>query len=167
MTGVVKATEPTRRMGVYKRLGDVPDRYRLAQHAAAYEGRDVWSEWVDALEAAENLTDYRRERLDRAGRRWVGHVSDRGRHHALARPEDVETWCVGLLDAVAIRTAYENYWAQLEAFYRWLQFHTDHPHVYHPVLMAAEAGGAAGELWAHKIERGRERAREREANGRR
>ena len=40
------SANPNDRMGVYKSLADVPERYRLRQHQAAFEGRDVWAEYT-------------------------------------------------------------------------------------------------------------------------
>jgi hypothetical protein len=41
----------------------------------------------------------------------------------------------------------------LEEFYSWLQWHTDHPHTHHPVLMAAADHETAGEIWSVKMDR--------------
>lgn len=49
-----KSPDPADRMGVYKRLTDVPARYRLSQFAGEYDGRDVWEEF---------LTEYLFDRL--------------------------------------------------------------------------------------------------------
>ena len=46
-----KTTDAGERAGVYKELDDVPDRYRLYHHARAYEGRDVWDEYLTGISA--------------------------------------------------------------------------------------------------------------------
>jgi len=133
----------------------VPDRYRLYHHADAYEGRDVWAAFI-AYEQAEHGYDSHRYEQNSAtcGRRWKEHMADRGRHHALATPEDVETFMSGLLDRMKPDTAYSGYWTRLEPFYTWLQMHTEHPHRYHPVLMAAAVpGSTAAALWDVKLGR--------------
>lgn len=155
------ATDPERRMGVYKRLADVPDRYRLHRFAAAYDGRDVWTEYVEEQIATRDLGEWFRDEVGRVGRRWKAHMDERGRHHALATPDDVEAWAASLVDDLALTTAYEKYWMRVEDFYWWLQFHTEHPHRYHPVLMAAADGEASGEVWAYKVQLGRDTANQR------
>lgn len=154
--GVSISTDPIDRMGVYKRLSEVPSHYRLDQHANTYAGRDVWEEYLSSYLFKRHNSERFKEDARRAGQYWREHVKGRGRHHALATPVDVETWCAGLLGRMGHKTAYNSYWVKLERFYRWLLTHTDHPHVYSPFLMAAADGGAAGEVWEEKIRRGQE-----------
>jgi len=144
-------TDAGERAGVYKQIDDVPTRYRLYQHAAAYDGRDVWKEYLTDYFFENFDSDYTREVTRRAGDDWKDHMADRGRHHALATPEDVETWCVALLERMQVGSAYRNYWPKLERFYTWLQTHTEHPHVYHPIRMAAAEYPNAGDIWKKKI----------------
>lgn len=146
-----KTTDPGERAGVYKHIDDVPDRYRLYQHAAAYEGRDVWSEYLNGYFFENFGTDYTREYTCRAGDDWKEVMADRGRHHALATPKDVEVWCAALSERMNVPSAYRNYWTKLERFYSWLQTHTEHPHVYHPFRMAAVEYPNAGKIWEEKI----------------
>lgn len=149
-----KSIDPLDRMGVYKQLADVPDRHRLSQHAAAYADRDVWREYLSAELVPRYDTARFRENARRAGRYWREHMANRGRHPALARPADVETWMTTLTDRMTLQTAYNDYWVRLEGFYSWLQFHTDHPHTYQPVLMAAAGGDVSATVWNEKIARG-------------
>ncbi len=86
-------------------------------------------------------------------------MTTQARHPALATPSHVEQWCQQLLDTKAPRTAY-NYWVRIRRFYEWLQWHTDHPHRYSPVMLAVIAGGAAETIWLVKLEKWN-RARER------
>ncbi|EMA43158.1 hypothetical protein [Halococcus saccharolyticus] len=138
-------------MGVYKTLDEVPDRYRFYQHAAAYDGRDVWDEYLETHLWERGSSDKFKKDTRLVERRWKAHMDDRGRHHALATPEDVNAWFESLLDQLALWSAYTPYWVRIEDFYRWLQWHTDHPHTYHPVLMAAAEYDAASKVWAEKI----------------
>lgn len=147
--------DPERRMGVYKTLADVPSRYRLESYAAEYEGRDVWAEFLELDLLNRGESERFRESVERAGRRWKAHMADRERHHALATPSDVDSWASVLLEKMQYKTAYNNYWTRIEAFYSWLQSHTEHPHTYHPPLMAAAGDGAASELWEEKMRRRR------------
>lgn len=146
-----RPTNPAARAGVYKRLDTVPDRYRLHHHADAYAGRDVWEEYLTGYFFETFDSESTREYTIRAGEKWKDFMTDRGRHHALATPDDVEVWCSGLLDRMTVHSAYQNYWTKLERFYSWLQTHTEHPHVYHPFRMAAIASPSSGAIWEEKI----------------
>lgn len=152
-----KSTDPRDYMGIYKRLPDVPDRYRLSQYAAAYDGRNVWAEYLEASLFDRLQSDRSRQDARRVGCQWRDHTSARGRHHALATPGDVETWFADLLDRLALETVYSHRYVWLEGFFSWLQSHTEHPHVYHPVWMAAadSDADATGLLWNYKIGRTR------------
>lgn len=153
------SNDPRDRMGVYKRISDVPDRYRLRNHEAAYEGRDVWSDYVEVKTETFD-TEATRDRYEKAGRYFENFMSEVGRHHALATPEHVEEFLVGLRDGDVgrhshsrkVQTVYFEYFQPIEEFYTWLEWHTDHPHVYHPVLMAVVEGGYAREVWNRKLE---------------
>lgn len=144
------STEPTARMGVYTRLTDVPAQYRLTQFEADYAGRDTWHAYVDARPASFDSEHYRNT-LTKAGRSWKTHMTDRGRHHALATPADVAAWVDALVATRTHWTVYKEYWVRLEEFYTWLQSHPAHPHVYHPPLMAVVAGGTPERLWRQKF----------------
>jgi hypothetical protein len=138
-------------MGVYKRLEDVPTEQRLEQYADCYEGRDIWNDWAEQATASngERYEMY----VERTERSWKSHMTERGRHHALARPADVEAWSESILDRCKPLSAYQIYFTKLEAFYTWLQFHTGHPHLYHPVWMAAANFDATATIWDAKIAR--------------
>ena len=147
-----KATDPTKRLGVYKRFNDVPPEHRLESYHKQYEDQDIWGKFlIEVLFPKHN--SYRTQQQARlAGRRWRTVMSDQGRHHALARPVDVELWCTRLLEEVNLQTAYKTYWSKLERFYNWLLWHTDHPHRYNPMLMAAAEHESASEVWQTKME---------------
>ena len=148
--------DPVDRLGVYKRLEDVPDRYRLSVFGSAYEGRDVWVEYLDD-DVLPRLTSDRHEKdVRRYGRRWKQHLAEHcdGRHHALADPEHIEAWSAALLERFSLRQAYAH-WIAIERFYTWLLTHTGHQHhVYQPFWMAAaHEGSAAWELFEQKKRR--------------
>ena len=145
-----KSKHATDRMGVYKRLNEVPDRYRLYHHASAYEGRDVWNEFLTNHLYPDNDIPETKQRF---GNRWKDHMSER--HHALATPEDVEAYSETLLDQYSVHTA-AQYWTNIERFYGWLQEHTEHPHLYHPFLMAADEYEASSRIWEQKVGRARQ-----------
>jgi hypothetical protein len=146
-------------MGVYKRLDGVPSKYRLRNHEAAYADRDVWDDYFQ--EKTERFdTKATRDRYEKAGRYLRNFMREEGRHHALADPEHIEDYLTGLRDGDVgrrnqprkLQTVYFEYFQPLEEFYTWLQWHADHPHVYHPVSMAVVARGYARELWDRKLE---------------
>lgn len=151
-----RSPDPTDRMGVYKGLDGVPHESRLEQFRERYRDRDTYGTFLTDYLLEKYSSDRTREKYELAGRRWKAHIEQRGRHHALARPLDVETWIADLLDRVSLNTAYNTYWVKVERFYWWLQRHVDHPHSYHPVLMAAANLDCAGRVWEKKIGRGRE-----------
>ena len=150
-----KPTDPRDYMGVYKSLDDVPDRRRLHQHAAAYNGRDVWDEYLTERLFDSVTSDRFQRHAELVGEAWADHTTTRGRHHALATPTDVETWFASLLDQYTVETVGTRRFRWLEGFFTWLQCHTEHPHVYHPVWMAAAdpEASAAGRLWDFKLGR--------------
>lgn len=150
-----KPTAPRGRMGVYKRLEEVPAEHRLRSYRDRYEGLDVLETFLTEYLFDRYSSDRFVEDTRRAARRWKEHMSARGRHHALATPRDVEAWCSDLVDRYVPKTSYNSYWVRIERFYRWLRWHTDHPHLYDPVLMAAAEYPAAGSIWDEKISRGR------------
>lgn len=143
-------------MGVYKRLADVPESHRLEQYADDYTGADTYEQFLTEQVFPQIDSERTKQKYRLAGRRWHNHVHEQGRHHALSRPQDVDAWMESLLNSVTLDTVYNIYWVKLERFYRWLQRHPDHPHVYHPVLMAAANHDHAAIVWKKKLERGRE-----------
>ncbi|MFA9518126.1 hypothetical protein ACERIT_13050 [Halopenitus sp. H-Gu1] len=144
-----KSSNPLRRIGVYKTLDQVPDHSRLYNYAATYESRDVWAEYVDQeLSGAAETVQYETELVETS---WKDHMRQRGRHPALARPDDVELWFAELTDRMQTKRAYNPYWVRLEDFYTYLLWHTEHPHSYHPPRMAAGKDGATSRVWEFKI----------------
>lgn len=147
------------RMGVYKHIDAVPDKYRLYNHEAAYAGWDVWADYF-AVKTEKFDTKSTRDRYEKAGRYYKTFMEDVDRHHALAHPQHIEEFLIALRDGNVgrhshtrqLQTVYFEYFQPLEAFYTWLQWHTDHPHLYHPVLMAVVAGGFARDVWNRKLE---------------
>lgn len=153
------SSDARHRMGVYKRIDTVPDRYQLLNHEAAYAGRDTWAEYFTEKTEQFN-TKATRDRYEKAGRYFKAFMEDVNRHHALADPHHVEDYLVALRDGDIgrhshtrkLQTVYFEYFQPLEDFYTWLQWHTDHPHVYHPVLMAVATDGFARDVWDRKLE---------------
>ena len=138
--------EPAPHSGIYQYLDDVPDRYRLYHHAEAYQDRDVFGEFLEEEVLPNIESEWSRDGAYRQSRRWKEYMADRDRHHALARPLDVDAFAQELLDDKAPRTAL-RYWRRLESFYRWLMWRSDHPHVYSPPLIAAVQYDRSATLW--------------------
>lgn len=142
-----KSLHASDRMGVYEELDKVPDQYRLYHHADAYAGRDTWQAFCEAEEYAQGNDEHVQE-VDRVGDRWKAFMAERGRHHALATPADVDAWCDALRDRFSQRRAFEH-WIRVNRFYDWLQWHAEHPHRYNPAMMAAANGEVASALWEY------------------
>jgi hypothetical protein len=138
--------------GCQKRLSDVPPGDRFATYAERYDGWDVWADFRASRSNEFDSQGYERT-FTKTARSWKAHLRERGRHHALAQPADVETWCAALAASRTRRTVYSQYWVRLEEFYTWLRFHADHPHRYQPVLMAAATTDTAGRIWETKLGR--------------
>lgn len=147
------------RIGVYKRLEQVPRKYRLTNYTGSYEGRDVWKEYAD--EKTERFdSKHTRNRYEKAGRYLQMFASDAGRHRALLRPDHAEEFLVALRDGEIgprsstrkLQTVYFEYFQPVDEFYSWLEWRTDHPHVYHPIRMAVAEGGFAREVWGRKLD---------------
>ena len=149
--GTEKSPDPTDRMGIYKRLSAVPDCDRLRRYNDRYADCDTWGAFVEAQDNAFD-SKYYEATIRKTERTWKAHMAERGRHHALAQPVDVETWCQSLASTRTLSTVYAEYWVRLEQFYHWLQWRTDHPHRYQPVLMAAATCETAGGVWAEKVD---------------
>lgn len=154
------AADPRECLGIYKSHADVPARRRLGQYVDRYEGeRDPWTVYLEATGLYDESTERTRSNNRRALASWREHMATvdggAGRHYALARPQDVEAWCQQLLSRVTPETAYTVYWCKIKGFYDWLLWNADHPHTYHPFLMAAAEyhDGAAGRIWKCKIAR--------------
>lgn len=148
----MKSKNPTDRMGVYHKLSDVPHQHRLARYRDRYEGRDVWAEWAAHVTERNSSQRYAAQ-LERTERAWKRLAADWERHHALATPAVVEAFATRILERCTPVSAYQIYFTKLEAFYSWLQNHAHHPHVYHPVWMAAAAFESTECIWNAKMER--------------
>lgn len=147
-----KSTDPTDRMGVYQSIGDVPDKHRLESFAVTFDGRGVWGEYVENKVSVDHPDATARfwRSVDRAGDTWKDHMADRGRHHALARPSDVATWVESLSEEYAPRTLYNHFWGRIDRFFRWMEQHTDYPHVYNPARIAVLESDTVRAVWDAK-----------------
>jgi len=141
-------------LGVYKSIEEVPTRYRLETFESQFRDQDTWSDYLatrdDLAESTKKNSWYPcGDRFKRFMREEVG------RHHALARPDDIDAYLQHIRDGgysikVTERshnTVYYQHLSPLKTFFRWLVHHADYPHVYNPVLMAAHSGDITRKLW--------------------
>ena len=147
-----KAADPARRLGIYKQFSDVPEEHRLESYENRYENRDLWGEFLIEVFLPQYNCYQTQQEARRTHRKWRTVMDEQQRHHALARPADVELWCEKVLDEVSPMSAYKAYWGKLERFFDWLLWHPDHPHRYNPLLMAANEHEAAREVGNTKTE---------------
>lgn len=158
--------DPKARMGVFKSIDDVPDRYRLSNYAEEFRGNDTWS-WYLMLrfdgtvnQAQGQLGKCRAGEIERCGRYFKAFMHrERDRHHALATPGDIEAFLSEIKDGYknptkqprTTSTVYDTYFAPVNRFYDWLQSWVDFPHRHQPVLMACANGGVARECWDYRM----------------
>lgn len=125
---------PESRTGVYQTIDDVPPHHRLdtSDNYDRFADRDVWADYLTTKDG-----DLRRAE-DRAIRRWNDVMDRRDTHHALAEPEDVQAYTSLLVeDEDYQRLTIKEYMSEPCRFYDWLLWHTDYPHRYNPILLAA------------------------------
>lgn len=161
MAGPQKSPNITDRLGAYKAAHEVPDEYSLRYLEDAYAGEDTFQAFCEASEYHRGDSEWYRNQVERAGRKWKAFMAETDRHHALALPADVDEWCGQLRNAYTIGQAHE-YWRRIRRFYTWLTEHTDHPHVYNPALIAANTGEHVPVLWDWQVTQTRKSRRERD-----
>ena len=152
MSGV-RGTSPEEYAGALQHFEDIPYRYRLDTFESQYQGHDTWEQYAENVVLAEHDTDDMHQRMRLAGESWRDHMAARGRHHAVATIEDVESWCEDLLADRARRTVYGYYFLRVYNFYDHLKYSTEHPHLYNPVLLAATRYPASREIWLYRVDR--------------
>lgn len=149
----IRGTEPEQYAGVFQYFNEIPHRYRLETYASQYEGEDTWNIFVHEVALEEHDSKRVRRTLRLGGGSWLEHMEERGRHHALASPEDANAWCEKLLDEKARRTCYEYYYLRVYDFFEHLKFSCQHPHLYNPLLLAAINYDAARHVWMFRVDR--------------
>lgn len=150
-----KGIRPEQYAGIYQRYDDIPDRYRLETFASQYEDEDTWRQYLEEVLVPEHepLSDAMKKTIRLAEDSWQNHMEERERHHALAKPVDVEEWCQSLLDGRSPRTCYEQYYVRIYQFYEHLVSVSSHPHIYNPLLIAAIEYEHTNEIWRQRVER--------------
>lgn len=161
----VNQSKPSHYAGAIQHYDNIPQRYQLATYAGHYRDDETWSRYVEEVLLEEYDSDRMRQAARLAGTSWNEHMEERGRHHALASPEDVDTWCVALLEDRAPKTCYEYYFLRIYDFYEYLKSDFQHPHLYNPVLLASIDYEAPRTIWMVRVERRRAKAANRQNMG--
>ena len=154
MSGV-RGTSPEEYAGALQHFENIPYRYRLETYESQYQGRDTWGQYVENTVRVEHNSDHVCQRIRCAGESWRDHMAARGRHHAVATTEDVESWCKDLFANRTKRTVYRHYFQRIYNFYDHLKYSTEHPHLYNPLLVAATRYSTSREIWMYRVERRR------------
>jgi hypothetical protein len=154
-TGEPRDQDPKKHLGLYKTYDEVPDEHRLESFALAYEGRDVWQEYLDYR---TDLSDDTKNRTYKwCFNAWRPFIEEEeGTHHALATPEQFERFIARELEENKKWTVYSQRFSRLYGFYEWLAHNVDYEHRYNVALMAAALGGAAYEMWLWRWSENRE-----------
>lgn len=145
--------DPAYRAGIYTELESVPEHGRLRNFQSRFEGRDCWAEYLEENELIEQ-SHSRNYKLcmKRRERRWKAFMDSRGRHHALCTPEDAREYATHLFEKHDLSmSTVVGYWCQVERFYRWMFYHADFPHSYHPFVMAAIHDETSNEIWMEEM----------------
>lgn len=133
-------------LGVFKNLEDVPARYYLENHESEVTSKDAWNDY-DAQELADLSAHTRRYVYGKAYREWQKFCDEHDVHPALADPRDIEEHLAEQRDEMEkLKTVHDARFRPLFRWYRWMQFHTDYPHRYNPVVMAVLLGGAVHDI---------------------
>lgn len=148
-----KPATPEAYAGVFQQYDDIPARYRLETYVHQYQGDDTLDQYLEQVYFKDKteVTDSMRCRVQRFRDSWMGHMDERGQHHALATPKDVDTWCQTLLERCNARTSYLSYYYRIYNFYDYLKTSYQHPHLYNPLLIAAIEFESTYEIWSHRI----------------
>lgn len=157
---------PEQYAGAFQAYEDIPQRYRLETFEGHYRNDETWERFVEEVLLEDHDSKRRRKTADLAGASWLEHMGRRDRHHALAQPRDVESWCQSLLEDKVPKTCYEYYFIRVHDFYDHLRCSHRHPHLYNPVLIAAIQNDAARKIWMVRVNHRERVAERREESGR-
>ncbi|MFA1612460.1 hypothetical protein [Halobellus rubicundus] len=142
--------DPSEYLGIYKSIDDVPDMYSLSRLSVGYSDQDLWAEFIESRSHLSEATiKYTYGRLERL---WKPFCEKRGINPAFPDPDDVEDFFAQQLAERSIQTVYDSRFVPLFKFFEWLLHHTEYPHRYNPVVMAAVSGEAGFRLWEKRLE---------------
>lgn len=149
----LKPTTPEAHAGIFQSYDDIPERYRLETYVHQYQGEDTLDLYLEQVyfNSKSEVSESMRRRVQRFRDSWLDHMDERDRHHALATPEDVDSWCRVLLERCNPRTIYGTYYYRIYNFYEHLKTSYRHPHLYNPLLLAAIEFESTNEIWRHRV----------------
>lgn len=134
-------------LGVFKHVEDVPDRYYLGNFVSEVDAEEAWNHF-DAEELEDRSDHTRHYVYGKAWREWTAYCEEQSVHPALADPQDLESHLAEQRAEMGkLKSLHDARFRPLFRWYRWMQFHTDYPHRYNPVVMAVLLGGATYDLW--------------------
>lgn len=143
--------DPARYLGVYETIEDMPEMYHPNTYESVFADRDVIGEYIEGPIAEREMTDARRTHKQNTLRKWEGFMDDRGRHPALALPQDVEAWLSQWAEDRAESSVQRYYFDPIHLMYTWMFESHEFPHVYHPVRMAACVEGSVAAMCWYRI----------------
>lgn len=148
-----KSEDPSDHLGVFQSYDEITPRHRLSKYETKYEGVDVWADFMDSLRD-EGISDHvLRYTYHATEKLWKAHMDERGRHHALPTPDDVDSFFADQIEDVTMETAYTRRYLPVSRFFDWLANHPRYEHAYNPVLLAAAGDGTTRQIWNHRVNR--------------
>jgi hypothetical protein len=139
-------------LGVFKRLEDVPDRYRAERRAPDLDAEEAW----DAFKRDKGVYEYtehtQKYKYGKAWRQWVEYCDDSGLNPVFASPHDVESFLSAEMEDISTyKTGHDLRFRPLFMWYRWMQWDVDYPHLYNPMVMAVLLGGTTARIWRTRL----------------
>lgn len=140
-------------LGVYKRIEDVPDMYRLSNFREDFDADEAWNEFSDD-ELSNHSKAVREDVYGGAYERLRAFCEERGVNPALADPVDIDDWLSDERDSqnATKKTTHDTRFRPIFNWYRWMTFSSDYPHRYQPTIMAVLLGGATYDIWKTRLQ---------------
>lgn len=138
-------------LGVFKCLNDVPERHYLGNFESDIDAEEAWHEF-DAQELSDLSFHTRRYVYGKGWREWKSYCNENDLHPALADPADVDDHLSAQKAEInTLKTVHDARFRPLFRWYRWMQFRTDYPHKYNPIVMAVLLDGATADIWETRL----------------
>lgn len=138
-------------LGIWKKLEDVPSRFRLEQYADSLSADDAWNEFCEKY--GEDWTQTTRKyQYGKAWREWTSYCEEHDLHRLCPAPADIEHHLHNQRsEAASDGTLHQTRFRPLCRLFEHLRYSTDYPHKYNPTIMAVLHGGAAYAAWRDRI----------------
>lgn len=140
----MKTSDPRSRTGIYNTYQEVPPHHRLEQKVNKYSDQNIWEHFVEERGVAD--------RAYPAMNRFQRVMEGRGVHYAFPHPTDVDAYCDHLIDFAV--TTIRSHYTYLNYFFEWLRYHTEYPHRYNPLLVAAVEYENSARVFQYYVEKG-------------